>query len=577
MNVRYSLIISWPDGTRRELDVGEMPITIGRLPSTTLQVEESPVSRQHCVVIPTGGGLTILDQGSTNGTFINGFRRQHALLQHGDEIKVGSTTIVVNANAHPSDQPDAPPKTPDPPTASCPMLPEQQVGFFISLSERLARSRDASAIVQLVLKTVIDTLPVQRCLMLAWRSSGHPGQIRVISSKSVPSVSLPQDLFNRALVRNVIENATSQSMKAQIDTNEERPDEGATRLWDSALCAPIWKGDRAIGALYADTDSPTTWFEGHELLNLFVGVANLASTALATHQQLRLASNDEDASMSAWSRETDISDAERPLDPVLEKIKLAERLAQMEHLERARGALSRGLVHDIKNLVGALNSNHVFVRETLKEDTDEMEAMDDAVAITKRIVAMAEDVLSLSRMEEGSFPLATQVVDVLHMVTRAHRRHTVSAREHGVSVAMGPVDEGLAALIDPNVVDRMLDNLINNAIRHAGRDGWVVLTAEGNEDYAEITVSDSGPGIPETERDQVFGEFYCNDQVSSRHHGIGLYFCSVAAKAHGGEVRIEGSPGDNRLIISLPAATELTELSTTEIISRPHRATKPTS
>lgn len=575
MDVRYSLTINWPDGTQRVLDVGDLPITIGRLPTTTLQFEETPVSRQHCVLIPTGGGITILDQGSTNGTFINGFRRKHARLQHGDEIKVGKTTISIKAKTQTDEQPDAPPETPDPPTASCPMLPDQQVGFLVSFGERLARSCDASAIVQMVLKTVIDTLPVQRCLMLAWRSSGPPGQVKVIASKSVPSVSIPPDLFNRELVRKVIENAKSQNTRTTADTDREPLNGSAPRLWDSALCAPIWRGDRPIGALYADTAAPASWFDSPELLNLFVGVTNLASTALATHRQLSFAAADEEASMSAWSGDTDLGGVNRDLDPAIEKIKLAERLAQMEHLEHVRSALSRGLVHDIKNLVGALNSNHVFVRETLQKDTDEMEAMDDAVAITKRIVAMAEDVLALSRMEEGAFPLATQVVDVLDLLTRAHRRHTVAAREQGVSVAMGPVDEGIAALIDPSVVDRMLDNLINNAIRHAGREGWVVLTSKGTDDRAEIIVSDSGPGIPETERDQVFGEFYCKENISSRHHGIGLYFCSVAAKAHGGDVRVDGGPGDNRLIMSFPAATEMTELSTTEIITNPRRVTKP--
>ncbi len=562
MKVRYRLVVTGKDRPKTSISVKDLPITIGRLPTSTICVDEAPISRQHCVVIPTGAGLTVLDQGSTNGTFVNGLRRQHSRLQHGDEIKVGKTTIEVNAA--PSQTPERTSPAPvslarstPPPPIPGPLRPDQQLELLEKLGRQLALAPSTHEARQTLLDLVLESFPFHRVMLLLNDSSGESSRVRVLVSRSVGEYSLPNDVLNRKLVRRVMSRDRAEFSDGGGQLNTPK----TSRLHSTAaFCAPIYIEGRVGGTLYGDTDTPPDWMERREVLELFTTVANLASMLVAPRTPTARPSTpgfDDRESTSKTLRSEE------------QRIQLAERVTQMEHLERTRTMLLRGLIHDIKNLVGALNSNHGFIQEAIEESTSEMEAMNDAVEISKRIFDLSEDVLSLSRMEEGSFPLTTQAADVQQLLARAQRRHLARARELSVSLALGPIDDGLQVLVDPNVVDRMLDNLIGNALQHAGEDGWLILGADANEDSAELIVADSGPSVPPDERDQVFAEWHGTETTLSRHHGIGLYYCRVAAEAHGGSIRIEGSPGDNRFVIVLPAATLEDAATRTLVTKRP--------
>lgn len=554
MSVKYRLVVTTPGGKVRSYPVGDHPITVGRLPNSTICIDETPVSRQHCVIIPTGGGLTMLDRGSTNGTNINGFRRQHARLVHDDELKLGQTTIRIEAEPlHQESSLDGRPTSSKPmPTLGDPLQSDRQILYLSELAKRMTMAPKVSTAHQLLFEAVTDTFHVERVILLSVRSKPKQARLKVVASAGDQASAIPADVLNRALVRQAIA-----SQKAEWIINPKKT--GETHPWDTALCTPIWAEERIVGALYADAVVAPRLFEYDEVLCLFAAIGNLASLALRPPP----------ARPTPAALLPDASGLSTETHQLIDqRVQLAERLAQMEHLEQARSNLSRGLVHDIKNLVGALHSNHSFIRETLDEDSDEMEAIDDAIEISKRIVTMAEDVLSLGRMEEGSFPLAAQQVDLHELLSRALRRHMSQARDQSINLSLGPIDPGFEALVDPAVVDRMLDNLLNNALRHASEQGWVVLSATGSEDWADLIVADSGPSIPPDERDQVFTKWYCSENAGLRHHGVGLYFCRVAAEAHGGRIRIEGGPGDNRFVITLPATSEEDASSKTAVIEK---------
>lgn len=559
MQVCYSLVVTARDGSSHTVAVSDLPITVGRLPTSTIRVDESPVSRQHCVIIPTGGGLTVLDQGSTNGTYVNGFRRQHARLQHDDEVRVGKTTILVEAKTeNKAVKPTQPPeKLSTVGSVSCPSSPEDQLAYLVDMTNRLAREDDRNRARGLVLEEILDTFPVNRALLLMQADGYETNRPIVLDVRNTTDSPLPADVFNRKLLKKVMKTgAPAKVVASKKERLSESSSSSSRHIWGSALCAPVWYEGVITGALYADNLHPNESLDRAEVLNLFGAIANVTSLVLLPDGSSSGEFEGIDSFEQA-NRSTSVDDVEALPDEAqklaAQKIKLAERLHQLEHLEKARATLSRGLVHDIKNLIGALNSNHSFIRGSLEANSDEMEAMDDAVEIARRIVDMSEDVLAVSRMEDGSFPLATRVVNAQQLLTRTLRRHASHAREQDVSVALGPIEEGLEIIVDPSLVDRMLDNLIGNAIRHAGDDGWVILGAGSNGTHAELIVSDSGPSVPPDQREQVFTEWYCTESTQARHHGIGLYFCRVASEAHGGTIRVEGTPGDNRFVISFPS------------------------
>lgn len=196
---------------------------------------------------------------------------------------------------------------------------------------------------------------------------------------------------------------------------------------------------------------------------------------------------------------------------------------------------------------------HAVAERELSRDGEGFLALVDATDCAQRIESMSLDVLDVSRMEDGSFPLATSPVDLNLILQEAIRRHLGRAREDGLDLRAGTIEDRLFVIADSSVVARVLDNLIDNALRYSAEGGLVEIGARHVSPGVEIVVRDTGAGVAPAYRDKIFDRWFQNPSGSSRHHGVGLYFCRLAVEAHGGSIRVEGRSGDNRFIVSLPS------------------------
>ena len=114
-----------------------------------------------------------------------------------------------------------------------------------------------------------------------------------------------------------------------------------------------------------------------------------------------------------------------------------------------------------------------------------------------------------------------------------------------------------AARANPEKIQRVLFNLIQNAIRHTPADGSVVVRAEPAADGIEVEVADDGDGIAPEERERVFTAFYRGGAESARTGagaGLGLAVSRAIVEAHGGRIWLAETPVGTRVRFSLPAA-----------------------
>jgi signal transduction histidine kinase len=180
-----------------------------------------------------------------------------------------------------------------------------------------------------------------------------------------------------------------------------------------------------------------------------------------------------------------------------------------------------------------------------------------AGAVTVALNAMIDDLFELSRLEAGDIRWSIRRVRLDALLTEAVDALRPQADAGGVAVS-AEVDPDLEpARADPEQLQRVLFNLIENAIHDTPSDGSVVVRARPGYRQLQIEVADTGVGIPDDERERVFDAFFRGGAHAARGDagaGLGLAISRAIVEAHGGRIWLAGSGPGTRVRFSLPAA-----------------------
>jgi signal transduction histidine kinase len=236
---------------------------------------------------------------------------------------------------------------------------------------------------------------------------------------------------------------------------------------------------------------------------------------------------------------------------------------ELLELQRLREETSDLIVHDLRNplqnIMGALQLLPVVLPEDAWQANRDL--LEIAQASSERLRLLIDTMLDVSRMESGEVRLELTPTSLPKLVKDVTRRMTSFARnEIRLQISCPP---GLPAVMaDKNMLDRVLTNLIDNAVKHTPVGGLVSVAAETLEGEMLVSVTDTGPGIPPEERERIFERFTqtSGEKRRRRGFGLGLTFCRLTVLAHGGRIWVESGEGGkgSRFVFTLklsPAAT----------------------
>ena len=220
-------------------------------------------------------------------------------------------------------------------------------------------------------------------------------------------------------------------------------------------------------------------------------------------------------------------------------------------LEHTKDRLTQMIIHDLKNPLTGVKANLEIVG--MEELTDTRDCLDAAVRSCDLLFHMIQDLLDISRMEEGRLTLNLESLDLNELVEPAVRESEVPAHAESKEIHV-EIPSGLPRIPgDRNLLYRTLSNLMINAVKHTGRGGNITIRATGENGALRVEVSDTGQGIPAAYLERIFEKF---GQVESRRHGgsgLGLTFCKMAVESHGGRIWAESEEGQgSTFILVLP-------------------------
>ena len=214
--------------------------------------------------------------------------------------------------------------------------------------------------------------------------------------------------------------------------------------------------------------------------------------------------------------------------------------------ERLRDSLVHMIVHDLRSPLTAISAYLQLFGQEAKEKlgAETQEDIASAMHATRNMVRMINGILDVSKMEAQMMKLDLRECDLVQVVGQSldDLESLVGARRLAFERPAAPA----RVLADQEIVSRIVQNLLANAMRFTPADGEIRVGVVVEAEHVRVFVADTGPGIPPDFRESIFDKFVQLDGSAlhrNRTTGLGLAFCKLAVEAHGGRIGVDSELG----------------------------------
>lgn len=277
-----------------------------------------------------------------------------------------------------------------------------------------------------------------------------------------------------------------------------------------------------------------------------LGLAGLVQTTVTSRlrRMVRSLASTEVAWRRSHEEVKELTEARATIERLLADARAQN--AQLVALQADKESLTSLLVHDLRAPLGAVRANLDWVKGELPKDFDEevLNALTEARQVTDRLAGMIGDLLNITRMESGSFPLNREPQPSRAMLESLHKQLQAQGRGRRITVELETDDVVLEA--DHALLMRTLENISSNALRYTPSGGRIRLEGRREGDTVVFAVRNDGPVIPPAARASLFDKFVQAGSAQENRRagwGLGLYFCKLTVDAHGGTIGVEDCDG----------------------------------
>lgn len=222
--------------------------------------------------------------------------------------------------------------------------------------------------------------------------------------------------------------------------------------------------------------------------------------------------------------------------------RLETAAAERQRAETSRRELLAAISHDLRTPISNARLMTEAIADGLVDEEGERRYIKNIKAELDCLDRLIADLFELSRIEAGALPLQRAPTDLGVLVSESLETVRAEANQAGVLLD-SDVEPGLPlANLDPLCMQRVLRNLLGNAVRYTPAGGKVLLSARLRGSSIELTVSDSGPGIPQEDAARIFEPFFRGDGARQREGvgaGLGLAIARGIVEAHGGSIALD--------------------------------------
>ena len=233
-------------------------------------------------------------------------------------------------------------------------------------------------------------------------------------------------------------------------------------------------------------------------------------------------------------------------------------VTEKEKAEQIRREFTANVSHELKTPLQSISGCAELLSNGMVKPEDVPKFSHRIYSESQRLISLVEDIIGLSRLDEGAEDMQRTNVDLHKLAETAIDSLSNAAKEAGVALEL--CGDGAEVYGIPQLLGTIVYNLCDNAIKYNRRGGSVTVTTENGAGGVTLTVSDMGIGIPKDQQDRIFERFYRVDKSHSKDvggTGLGLSIVKHAALLHNATVTVDSTPGaGTTFTVFFPSAAE---------------------
>lgn len=240
----------------------------------------------------------------------------------------------------------------------------------------------------------------------------------------------------------------------------------------------------------------------------------------------------------------------------IQNAKEKEEAAILAKNEQLRANLLRAISHDLRTPLASISGNAGSLLSSYQkmDEQERTQAFTDIYDDSMWLINLVENLLAVTKIEEGQVHLNFSVELMDEVIAEALRHINRKGKEHTIRVT--DTQELILAKMDVRLIVQVLVNLVDNAIKYTAAGSVIEIQTRTQGQWVVVSVSDNGPGIPDEQKPKVFDMFFCGTNRvadSRRSMGLGLPLCKSIITAHGGSICVsDNSPHGTVFTFTLP-------------------------
>ncbi|MDH3314868.1 MAG: HAMP domain-containing histidine kinase [Gammaproteobacteria bacterium] len=228
-------------------------------------------------------------------------------------------------------------------------------------------------------------------------------------------------------------------------------------------------------------------------------------------------------------------------------LRITEQLDELEEQDNLRRELVANVSHDLRTPLAILHGylETLKLKATELDDEKRNEYLDAALRNSEQLGRLIGELFELAKLDAHQMAPTFEPFHPAELVQDVLQKFQLEADEKGVALHMGTADNNPFVYADIALIERVLENLITNALQHTPTGGKIGVSLRAHDDAVEVKIADTGCGIEEKDIPHIFERFYraTHEHRNSMHAGLGLAIAKRILELHDGDIQVSSQAG----------------------------------